>query len=288
MANDVTVQKKQSMATWLGTDAVKQQVQSVVGERESQSFISSVVSAVQTNPQLAECTNSSILSAALVGHSLKLPHSPQLGYYWMVPYDNTKKDSKGKEIKVKEAQFQLGWRGYVQLAMRTGEYQKIHVTEIKEGELKSYNPITDEFELTPEMDANKRSTLSTVGYYAFFILNNGSKKELYWSKEKMDAHAKKYSFAYRKGWESSNWKKDFDSMAFKTMIRQLLSKWGIMSTEMQTAYNSDYATIDENGQAHYLDNVPDEPYKAQDVYAKEEVIDSTATEVTEEEDAPEK
>ena len=281
MANEVTVQKRQPMATWLGTEAVKNQIQNVVGEKDAQAFISSVVSAVQTNPQLAECTNASILSVALVGHSLKLPQSPQLSYFYFVPYDNTKKDSNGKEYKVKEATFQLSYRGYIQLALRTGEYRKIHVSEVKEGELKSYNPITDEFEFEPELDATKRETLPTIGYYAFFILNNGNKKELYWTKEKMDEHAKKYSFAYRKGWTTSLWKTDFDKMAFKTMIRQLLSKWGIMSTEMQTAYTADYAAIDEDGQAHYLDNVSDEPYKAQNPYEENiEVIDTEAVEVT--------
>lgn len=289
MANEVAVQKKQPMATWIGTDAVKKQIQSVVGEKDAQAFISSVVSAVQSNPSLSECTNSSILSVALIGQSLKLPHSPQLSYYYYVPYENTKKDANGKEYKVKEASFQMGWRGYVQLALRTGEYRKIHVSEIKEGELKTYNPITDEFEFEPEMDLKKRESLPTIGYYAFFIMNNGNKKELYWNREKMEEHAKKYSFAYRKGYSSSVWKSDFTAMSYKTMIRQLLSKWGIMSTEMQTAYTADYATIDEDGTPHYLDNVPDEPYKAQNPYeekTEEVVVDAVVVE--ENKDAEEK
>lgn len=281
MANEVAVQKKQGIASWLGTEAVKNQVLSVVGEKDAQAFISSVVSAVQTNPGLAECTNSSILSVALVGHSLKLPHSPQLGYYYFVPFDNKKKDANGKEYKVKEATFQISYRGYIQLALRSGEYQKIHVTDIKDGELKSYDPIEDIYEFEPEKDMAKREKLKTIGYYAFFILKNGNKKAIYWPVEKMDAHAKKYSFSYRQGWSSSLWKTDFDKMAYKTMLRQLISRWGVMSTEMTIAYNSDYASIDENGQTNYLDNIPDEPYKAHNPY-EDNVVEGEAVEVTEE------
>ena len=273
MANEVTVAKKQGIATFLSSDAVKTNVMSVVGEKDAQNFISSIVSAVQTNPQLAECTNASILSVALVGHSLHLPHSPQLGYYWFVPFENTKKDQNGKEYKVKEATFQLSYRGYIQLALRSGEYKKIHVTDIKEGELKSYNPIADEFEFEPITNYEERKNRETVGYYAFFVLTNGYKKELYWSKEKMNDHALKYSASYRstKSWvkEKALWTTNFDDMAKKTLLRQIISKYGIMSTEMAKAYQSDMAVIDENGMPEYPDNVPDEPQPAVDVYSTE-------------------
>ncbi len=277
MANELSEVKKQGIATFLGSDAVKQNITSVVGEKDVQKFISSVVSAVQANPQIAECTNSSILTTALLGHSLNLPQSPQLGYFYFVPFNNTKKDSRGREVKVKEATFQLSYKGYIQLAMRSGQYKKIHVTDIKEGELKSYNPITDEFEFEPITDYTERQKHKTIGYYAFFILANGFKKELYWDKEKMEAHAKKYSMSYRKGWSSSFWVSDFDAMAYKTLIRQLISKHGIMSAEMETGYRNDMATIDENGNPNYVDNVPDEPEKAVDVMA--DVIDAEVVEV---------
>lgn len=276
MANEVATTKKQGIASFLAQEAVKANVESVVGQKDSQRFISSVVSAVQTNPQLAECTNSSILSAALLGQSLNLPQSPQLSYFYIVPYNNKKKikDEKGKEteITVKEGVFQLGYRGYLQLAMRSGQYQKIHATEIKEGELKSYNPITDEFEFEPIMDYAERQKKPVAGYYGYFVLNNGSKKELYWDKARMEAHAKKYSAAYRKGW-SSFWGSDFDEMAKKTIIRQLISKWGIMSVEMEQGYVNDMAVIGENGETNYIDNVPDEPTPAVDVYVNAEVVE---------------
>lgn len=281
MGNEVQIQKKQGINTFLQTEAVKSNIISVIGEKESQRFISSVVSAVQTNPALAECTNTSILSAALLGHSLKLPQSPQLQMFYLVPYNNKKKvkDSNGKEVEttVKEAVFQLSYRGYLQLAMRSGQYHKINACEIREGELKSYNPITEEYIFSPITDFTKRKELPVVGYYASFEMNNGYRKELYWSKEQMEEHAKRYSQSYRKGWPSSFWASDFDAMALKTMLRQLISKWGMMSVDMETAYQHDMAVEDENGNLVYTDNVPDEPEKAVDVMS--DVVDTTAEEV---------
>lgn len=271
MANEIKVQQKQGINTFLQSDAVKHNIMSVVGEKDSQRFISSVVSAVQSNPQLADCSNSSILSAALLGHSLKLPQSPQLQMFYLVPFNNTKKikDENGreKEIKVKEAVFQLSYRGYLQLAMRSGQYRKINACDIREGELKSFNPITEEYVFEAITDYEKRKLLPVVGYYAYFEMNNGYRKELYWSKEQMDAHAKRYSMAYRKGWSSSFWASDFDAMALKTMLRQLISKWGMMSVDMETAYQNDMAIEDENGNPVYVDNVSDGPEKAVDIYA---------------------
>ena len=197
MANELakTEGKKQGIASFLAQEAVKSNVESVVGSKDSQRFISSVVSAVQTNPQLAECTNPSILSAALLGHSLNLPQSPQLGYFYMVPFKNKKKvkDANGKEVtrEVTEATFQIAYRGLIQLAMRSGQYKNMNVTDIREGELISYNPIEDTYEFHAETDFTKRSALKIIGYYAFFEMINGFRKGIYWSVEQLDAHAKK-------------------------------------------------------------------------------------------------
>lgn len=272
MANEVATTQKQGIASYLSSEAVKSNVISVIGEKDSQKFISSVVSAVQTNPELAKCTNSSILSAALIGHSLNLPQSPQIGMFYMVPYNNTK-------ANVKEAVFQLSYRGYLQLAMRSGQYLKIGVSDIREGELKSYNPITEEYVFEAETSFEAREKLPIVGYYAYFVMANGYKKELYWSKDQMVAHAKKYSVSYRKGWSSSFWTSNFDDMAKKTMLRQLISKWGIMSTELETGFNNDMAVQDENGNPQYVDNVPDPPTPAVDPF-EDEAIDVEAGEVT--------
>lgn len=270
MANEIQVQQKQGIATFLTSDKAKENIINVVGEKDAQRFISSVVSAVQTNPQLAECTNQSILSAALLGQSLNLPHSPQIGFYYFVPYEDKKRG-------IKEAQFQISYKGLVNLAIRSGQYKKIHAIEVKEGELIAYNAFEDTYEFKAETDFKKREKLPTIGYYGFFELLNGYRKELYWSKEEMEAHAKRYSASYRNGWSSSIWKTDFDKMALKTILRQLVSRYGIMSVDMQTAYTSDQAVLNEDLVPQYVDNVEDEPEKAIDVMA--DVVDTNATEV---------
>lgn len=250
-------QPKAGIATYLGSDAVRANIAGVIGEKNVTRFISSVVSAVQINPTLAACTNGSILSAALQGEALQLAPSPQLGQFFMVPYDKKEKQGNRWVVVAKEAQFQIGWKGYVQLAIRSGQYRKIVVSEIKTGECE-YNPITEEMELHPIMDPVKREKTPTVGYYAMFELLNGFRKELFSPRESVEAHARKYSSAYRydlkEGKRSSVWTTDFDSMAKKTLIRQLIGKWGIMSVEMQQAHEKDMAVIDEDGSARYIDN----------------------------------
>lgn len=259
-------QPKAGIATYLGSDAVRANIAGVIGEKNVTRFISSVVSAVQINPTLAACTNGSILSAALQGEALQLAPSPQLGQFYMVPYDKKEKVNGKWQTVAKEAQFQIGYKGYIQLAIRSGQYRKIVVSEIKEGECK-YNPITEEMELFPIMDPAKREETSTVGYYAMFELMNGFRKELFSPKEAVESHARKYSQAYRtdldKGYKNSKWTTDFDAMAKKTLIRQLIGKWGIMSVEMQQAYEKDMAVINEDGTARYIDNADTVDVEAQ-------------------------
>ena len=256
-------QTRVGITQYLGIPAVKQNVANVVGEKNVTKFISSIVSAVQINTALQACTNSSILSAALLGEALQLSPSPQLGQYYMVPYDNTKtvinnETGKKEKIQIKEAQFQIGYKGYIQLAIRSGQYRKIVVSDVKDGEVKSFNPITEEFEINPVLDTKKRSELPVSGYYGMFELMNGFKKELYWPKEHMEQHAKTYSKGYasdlRNGSKYTFWSKDFGAMAKKTLIRQLISKWGIMSIEMQRAYEADMEVLDEDGSPRYVDN----------------------------------
>lgn len=241
------------MTAYLTQDAVKNQINSVIGGKDGQRFISAVVSAVNNNPALQECTNQSILSAALLGESLKLSPSPQLGQYYMVPYDDNKKG--------KVAQFQLGYKGYIQLAIRSGQYKKLNVLSIKEGELVRFDPLNEEIEVKLIEDEEQREQAATIGYYAMFEYVNGFRKAIYWSKARMEAHALKYSKGYasdkRKGTSWTFWSKDFDGMAYKTMLRQLISKWGIMSIDMITAIDSDMAIINDDGSKTYVDNDPD-------------------------------
>ena len=247
----VNRQQKTGLTAYLTNDAVKNQINNVVGGKNGDRFIASIVSAVQVNSDLQECTNPSILSAALLGESLKLSPSPQLGQYYMVPFRNNKKGCK-------EAQFQLGYKGYTQLAIRSGQYKKLNVLAIKEGELVRFDPLNEEIEVNLIDDEEVREEAKTIGYYAMFEYTNGFRKAMYWSKKKMEAHALKYSkgYAAKKGY--TLWEKDFDGMAYKTMLRQLISKWGIMSIDMQNAMESDMAVIHEDGTKDYADTVSEE------------------------------
>ena len=250
MANAVATRQKTGITTYLSNEAVKKNIMSVIGEKGTQKFISSVVSAVQANPALAECSNSSILSAALLGESLNLTPSPQMGQFYLVPYQDKERGS--------QAQFQIGYKGYIQLAVRSGQYRKIVASEVKDGEIVSYNPITEEFTLKPILDMKTRESLPTVGYYAMFELTNGFRKELYWSREQMESHARRYSRGYARDLQKHTaytfWSKDFSGMAKKTLLRQLISKWGIMSIEMEKGFAGDMGVINEDGTVVYIDN----------------------------------
>lgn len=195
-------------------------------------FVASITSAVAVNPALQSCDPATILSGALLGESLNLSPSPQLGQYYLVPFNNTKKGYP-------DAQFVLGYKGYVQLALRSGYYKRINVMSVKTGELTRFDPLTEEIELRLIPDELARENTPSVGYVAMFEYLNGFRKTIYWSREKMEAHALRYSkgYAARKGY--TFWEKDFDSMAYKTMLRQLISKWGIMSIDMQKAFEAD-------------------------------------------------
>ena len=252
-----------TFSAWMANDSRRSNINAVVGQN-SQRFITAIISAVSNNEALKECSFESILSAALLGEGLKLSPSPQLGQYYMVPYNDK---NKGKV-----AQFQLGYKGYIQLAIRSGYYKKINVVAIKEGELIKYDPLAEEISVNLIENDEERENKPTIGYYAMFEYQNGFIKAMYWSRAKMEAHADKYSKAfsldaYRKVqagkipqgdmWKySSYWYADFDGMAFKTMLRQLISKWGIMSIELQKAYESDDGVVSENGTVEFVEDEP--------------------------------
>lgn len=246
--------KRLGLSAYLTQDAVKNQINNVIGGKDGQRFISSIVSAVNNNPQLQECTNQSILSAALLGESLKLSPSPQLGQYYMVPFNDKERGMV--------AQFQIGYKGYIQLAIRSGQYKKLNVLALKEGELIRYDPLNEEIEVNLIEDEEEREKAETIGYYAMFEYVNGFRKTLYWSKKKMQEHAKKYSKGYASDLRNNRaytfWSKDFDGMAYKTMLRQLISKWGIMSIDMMAALDGDMGVVsyDQNGNkaVEYVDN----------------------------------
>lgn len=250
--NNSLAKKNQRLGitAYLTQDAVKNQINEVIGGKNGQRFISAIVSAVNNNPQLQECSNQSILSGALLGESLKLSPSPQLGQYYLVPFNDSK-------AGIKVAQFQLGYKGYIQLAIRSGMYKKLNVLAIKEGELIGFDPLNEEIEVNLIEDEETREKAPTIGYYAMFEYVNGFRKAIYWSRAKMEAHALKYSAGYRAKKGFTFWERDFDGMAYKTMLRQLISKWGIMSIDMMSALDSDMAVINEDGTKTYVDNEPE-------------------------------
>ena len=209
------------------------------------------------------------MAGALLGESLNLSPSPQLGQYYLVPFkQKAKYDRNNRLIRPESvtAQFVLGYKGYIQLALRSGQYKDLDVMVIKQGEYLGKDPETGKAKFQFVEDDDQRDALPTVGYMAYFEYLNGFRKVLYWSKEKMMTHADTYSKAFsRKNYEdllagkipesemwkySSFWYKSFDDMAKKTMLRQLISRWGVMSIEMAKAFESDntVSMVDGNGE----------------------------------------
>lgn len=251
VANSLAKANKPKFTAVINSDGYKKMINNTLGNPQRVSrFVTAITSAVSTNPALQDCDASTIVSAGLLGEGLNLSPSPQLGQYYLVPFNDRK---NGRKV----AQFQLGYKGYIQLAIRSGQYKKLNVLPIKEGELISFNPLEEEIEVKLIDDEVEREKAQTIGYYAMFEYTNGFKKAMYWSKEKMESHAEKYSMGYKAKKGYTFWEKDFDGMACKTMLRQLISKWGIMSIEMQTAVNNDMGVIHEDGTVDYVDNPED-------------------------------
>lgn len=254
-----------TFSTFMSSDGVKRKLNEIIGSDKGQAFITSIVSAVSTNPALQRCDNASIFSAGLIGASLNLAPSKELGHFYIIPYGN-------------KAQFQIGYKGLIQLAVRSGQYKHLNVIEVKEGEMKFYNQLTEEFEFNLIENPEEREKANTVGYFAMFELLNGFIKTVYWTKAKMEAHAKKYSQSYKQG-KNSFWNDNFDEMAKKTLLKQILTKWGAMSTEMEKVKKYDQAAIKSDGSVEYVDNQPyeneleprieaEEPAKAESVEAE--------------------
>ena len=223
--------------------------------KRARQFVAAITSAVSTNPALQECEPGSILSGALLGESLNLSPSPQLGQYYLVPF----KDKKSGTTK---ATFIPGYKGYIQLALRSGTCRNLDAKEVKEGELISYDPFTGDIQLRPIRDPKERTKAKTIGYFGIYENISGFRKTMYMSKEEMIMYADTYSSAFSakayekllKGeipqndlWKySSFWYKNFDVMACKTILRKLCSKWVDMSIEMRNAYLADGATISQD------------------------------------------
>lgn len=246
------VQEKKSFA-----ELVRSKVSTVLVGKKADDFVASLVSLMNQDPALKNCDQISLVGTALQAQSLGLSLHKAMGHAWIVPF----RDNRHGRIM---ATFQMGYKGYVQLAIRSGYYKKLNVLPIKEGELKAFDPLNEEIDVELIQDEDEREKAPTIGYYAMFEYLNGFRKAMYWTKPRMEAHAKRYSKAYSAKNSSSFWLKDFDAMACKTMLRQILSKWGIMSVEMQQAMQNDMRVADETGEVGDIvdtdyDVIPDTP-----------------------------
>ena len=226
----------------LNSPAIKKRFEEILKQKAPQ-YMSSIINLVNGDTDLQKCHPMSVVASAMVAATLDLPVDKNLGYAWVVPYKN-------------KAQFQLGYKGYIQLALRTSQYKHINAIAVHEGELISWNPLTEELEINFE---NKESD-AVIGYARYFELNNGFRKSVYWTKEQIDKHKNKFSKS------DFGWKNNYDAMAIKTVIRNMLSKWGILSIEMQSAYIADQALIkdgilkgeDIESNIDYIDDIEDD------------------------------
>jgi recombination protein RecT len=212
--------------TLLNQELFKKKFEDVLGARAPQ-FIASVINLVGNDKYLAGCNPISVISACLVAATLDLPIDKNLGYAWIVPY---------KEKGVPKAQFQMGYRGYVQLALRSGQYRSINVINVHEGELVKWDPLTEEMKI----DFNQKLSDKVIGYAAYFELLNGFKKAEYWDMQRILEHKNKFSKS------DFGWNKDFNAMARKTVLRNLLNHWGILSIQMQNGMSADMAATEDS------------------------------------------
>lgn len=252
MGNELSVLGQ--VKSYLSMDNVKHKFNEVLGDKAPQ-FMTSITNAVAGNSSLQKCEANSIMSSALVAATYDLPIDSNLGFSALVPYY----DGKNKCFK---AQFQMMYKGFVQLAIRSGAYENMNVSEVYEDELLLYNPITGEMQLTKDFSKcsqrkdGKKDKI--VGYYAWFKLLTGFRKELFMTVDEVRVHATTYSASYKKdlekGWTNSKWTTDFDAMARKTVLKLLLSRWGMLSIEMQRAIQDDQKVYDDDGNESYSDN----------------------------------
>ena len=249
----------------ISQDAVKKKFTEVLGQKAPQ-FLASITNVVAGSAQLKKCPATTIMSAAFVAATYDLPIDSNLGFAAIVPYNNNKYNQQTRQWeKHPEAQFQMMYKGFIQLAIRSGYYEKMNCSVVYKDELVSYNPITGEVEFVTDFSkctqrAEGKSE-NIAGYYAWFKLLTGFRKELFMTTAEVENHARKYSTAYRYDLENnkkgSKWTTDFEAMALKTVIKMLLSKWGILSVDMQRAIQDDQKVYDEDGEGSYGDNQPD-------------------------------
>lgn len=216
----------------LNSISFKKRFEEILDKRAPQ-FMASIVNLVNSDANLQQCQPVSVIQACAMAATMNLPIDKNLGYAWIVPYKN-------------KATFQIGYKGYIQLALRSGQYRAINVIDVHEGELIEWNPLTEEFNI----DFKQKTSDAVIGYAGYFELLNGFRKAVYWSKEDIQAHRRRFS----KTKSGGVWDTDFDAMARKTVIRNMLSKWGILSIDMQMAESLETKQEDDTAQEPVLVN----------------------------------
>lgn len=229
------VNKPNSVKGLLDSPVVKNKFKDLLKNKAAQ-FTSSLITLVNNDSYLSDADPMSIITGAIQAAQLDLPLEKQFGFAYLVPF-NTKEGNRW----VKKAQFVLGYRGYIQLAMRSGQYRSINVGTIYEGQLKGWNPLTEELEFDPEA----KESDEVVGYFGYFKMLNGFEKTVFWTKENVEQHRINNSKNRDKKALTGVWASNYDAMAQKTVLRNLLSKWGILSIEMQKAILTDESDADE-------------------------------------------
>ena len=247
-----------ALKSMLATQAIKKQIKSLLGERAGH-FMMAIVQVVEGTPQLQQADPQSIINAAIASAVLNLPIEKNLGFAYIVPYNDRERGMI--------AQFQMGYKGYIQLALRSGEYKFINAVQVKEGELQGYNLLTGELQLEFIDDIDKREEARTIGYASYIEFNNGFRNTLFMTEAQVKNHAKKYSqsdqYDLSKGKKNSNWSKNFEAMALKTVLKLNLSKYGALSVEVQKALQTDGLVVDEIEEdgtiiGQFTDNTGDE------------------------------
>lgn len=228
--NLTTMVKPQNI---LANENMKKKFTEILGKK-APGFMASIISLYNSDTNFSKVDGYSVVNSALMAATLDLPINKEFGFAWIIPYG-------------KSAQFQVGYKGFIQLALRTGQYQKLNVIPVYDGQLKRFNPLTEDIELNfdePIVDGEKK----IIGYAFYMRLINGFEKTIYWTRKEVEEHGKRFSKTYNNG----PWKTDFDAMAKKTVLKNSLTKWGILSVEMQKAIEADQAVVEKS-----IDNLDD-------------------------------
>lgn len=253
-----------TVSTYVRNITVKKRFDELLQDKAPQ-FMTSLMSTINSNPLLQECTPESVVVSAIKAASLDLPIDQNLGFAYLIPYNNKKKtktivnDKDGKliekwsETSQYECQFQIGWKGFVQLAIRSGMFHRINVTDVVEGEYVGIDRRSGDVTINWDNDNASRSKKKVVGYLAYFRLVNGLEKDLYMTVGDLDAHAKRYSQTYKKGY--GKWVDDKPAMSKKTVLKLLISRYGALSTSLREAIKADQSVLGDDTY-DYIDNKP--------------------------------